>query len=81
MIQTQINTSGGAGAVEFMPERSYDLIDWLDRLYAPRPMKRGETVEDHLRFAGQRELIEDLIQKREEELALASEDRSAGAGV
>lgn len=42
------------------PLLSKPLLDLLDQAVPPRCMARGETVEDHLRYAGQRELVESL---------------------
>lgn len=56
---------------EFMPSTSYELIDWLSEQYPARSIRKGQTLEDAHRDAGARELVERLIEQREEEINLA----------
>ena len=52
-----------------LPTLSYDLIDFLDRLYPPSEvyhmMKLGKSTSEIERFFGKRELIDELVQLRE----------------
>lgn len=48
-----------------LPQFSYDLIDLLDKTYPNRCMRKGESLEDHLRYAGKRDVIEMLLSRRE----------------
>lgn len=68
---------------EFMPKDAYGLIDWLDRLYPPRPMTleryRGLTpaqLDHELREEGIRKMIDMLKDKRNEEIGIAASARS-----
>lgn len=42
------------------PEIPYDLLRWLERNYKPRCLGEQEAVEDHLRYAGKVDLVEQL---------------------
>lgn len=55
--------------VEYLPRDSYALIKWLDELYPARCMRPGETVEAHLRYAGTRDLVDQLVSRMNEELS------------
>lgn len=44
------------------PEFSEDLIKKLDRDFPPRCIRPGESLEDHQRYAGKRELVDKLKQ-------------------
>lgn len=48
-----------------LPARSVDLLEALDAMYPPSPIKRGESVEDAHRRAGRRELIDELLALRD----------------
>lgn len=45
-----------------LPPLTEDLLPFLDRHHPSRCMAPGETLEAHLRYAGARELIEELIE-------------------
>jgi hypothetical protein len=53
------------GAKAFLPPLSTDLVDELNKLHPERCMREGETLEAHSRYAGKRELINFLIQLRD----------------
>lgn len=42
-------------------EQSVDLIKELDRSFPPRCIRSNESVEDAHRYAGRRELIDELL--------------------
>lgn len=70
-------------AYEFMPQRAYDLIDWLDALYPPRPMTLSRfrdltpaQLDHELREEGIRKMIDMLKDKRNEEIGIAASSRS-----
>ena len=46
---------------EPLPDSADDLIDWLDKAYPPRCIGIDQSIESAHRYAGQRELIEKLI--------------------
>jgi hypothetical protein len=54
---------------ERIPPRSYDLIRLLDRQVPAEGIKRGESLEDAHRRAGAREVITQLVDWMNEELA------------
>lgn len=37
-----------------------DLLEDFERQYPPRCLAKGETVEEHLRYAGKVELVSEL---------------------
>lgn len=43
----------------FTPEQ----VEWLEKVWPPRVIKRGETIEDHLRYAGAADVVS-LIRMR-----------------
>lgn len=43
------------------PLYSDDLIEWLDKQYPPRCIQKGESLEDAHRYAGRRDLIDELL--------------------
>lgn len=70
-------------AYEFMPKDAYGLIEWLDRLYPPRPMTLAqlrkltpEQIDHELREEGIRQMIDMLKDKRDEEIGIAARARS-----
>lgn len=57
------------------PLSSSEMIDQLLVRYPPRCLRRGEPVEDHVRYAAVVEFVHGLAQWRNEELeAYSSED-------
>jgi hypothetical protein len=46
---------------ETLPASSRDLIAALDKLYPPRCIAPGESLETAHRYAGARELVETLL--------------------
>lgn len=54
-----------------LPRLSHDLIAELDRLYPPRCIAPGESLEAAHRYAGQRDLVDTLLAlvKRDERRA------------
>lgn len=67
---------------EVLPTFSKDLIALLDRAYPHKCIAPGETIESAQRYAAKRELIDELIELREEaaeeEIARAYEDQNRG---
>lgn len=60
---------------EELPRDSFTLIDKLDRLYPHRCILHNETPEQAHRYAGVRELVDELIEWRratEEEMDTAT---------
>lgn len=58
---------------EDLPRDSYDLIGYLDKAYPHRCISPGESLEMAHRYAGIRQLIDELMEwKREEEDKLSS---------
>lgn len=49
---------------------SFDLIEALDRAYPKRCIQPGESLEDAHRYAGKRELIDELLELKREQEAL-----------
>lgn len=54
---------------EALPHSSYDLIDALDRVFRPRCVSPGETMESAHRYAGMRSMIDDLVERKRAEIA------------
>lgn len=52
---------------------AYDLIDELDRLYPQRCLRKGEALEDAHRYSGARDLIDELVQMKAEEITTRHE--------
>lgn len=48
-----------------LPRTAEALVDELEELYPARCIRRGETPEDAHRYAGARELVEKLVQRRD----------------
>lgn len=55
--------------VERLPPSSYDLIRHLDRIVPAEGIRKGESLEDAHRRAGQREVVQQLVDWMNEELA------------
>lgn len=47
-----------------IPLNTLEFIDLIDRAYPQRCMSRGESLEDHHRYAGMRELIDEMVQMK-----------------
>ena len=47
-------------AEEYIPDRSYDLIDRLAEIYLPRCILPNESVEEAHRYAGAVDLVNQL---------------------
>ena len=54
---------------ERLPPSSYDLIRYLDRAVPAEGIRKGESPEDAHRRAGQREVVQQLVDWMNEELA------------
>ena len=50
-----------------VPMRSYELDDMLDKTYPHRCKRLGELEEEHQRYAGVRDLLDDLLGLIEEQ--------------
>lgn len=50
-----------------LPRFSYELIDLLDKMYPHRCLMRGQSQEEALRYAGAREMIDELLDMKREE--------------
>lgn len=50
------------------PRVSSELIDLLDKSFPHRCLRLGEDVSEHHRYAGVREMIDELIEWRNEAL-------------
>jgi hypothetical protein len=59
-----------------IPRDSYDLINLLDKAYPHRCLALGESPEAAHRYAGARELIDELIALKQEELEGQDEDEA-----
>lgn len=51
-----------------LPKNAYDLIRLLDKEYPHRCLRLNESVEEHQRYAGAREMIDGLVEWMKEEL-------------
>lgn len=49
-----------------IPRFSKDLIDQLAKEWPPRCLKRGESVEDHIRYAAVCEFVQGLARAYED---------------
>ena len=47
-------------AIKPFPLDASDLLVRIDEEFPPRCIAKDETLEDHLRYAGKRELIDEL---------------------
>jgi hypothetical protein len=64
--------------LEEIPRDSYTLIDLLDKLFPHRCILPGQTMESAHRYAGLRQLIDELVELKREELeAVAEESRQS----
>ena len=61
---------------EKLPELTYDLLTWLDEMFPPRHKAAGEDLEEYMKEAGARELIELLIEQMNEELKTPEEQEA-----
>lgn len=52
-----------------MPRDSYELIGMLDEMFPPRCIGRNESLEAANRYAGVRDLVEELVAWKDEELS------------
>lgn len=59
--------------VDFATMSAYQLIDFLNRDYPHRCIGKSETEIEAHRYAGKRELIDDLLQAKSDELAAKSD--------
>lgn len=48
-----------------LPIHIDELIDTLDKEYPARCIQKNESLEQHLRYAGKRELVDYLLSLRE----------------
>lgn len=55
-------------AEEYIPDRSYDLIDRLAEIYLPRCILPNESVEEAHRYAGAVDLVNQLYEWKCNEL-------------
>jgi hypothetical protein len=51
--------------VKSLPVYASQLVEELNASVPARCMRPGESLEDHLRYAGQRDLIESLLRRLE----------------
>lgn len=60
--------------LKFLPHTAFELIDELDATFPDRRKTPEESLEEHVRYAGKRDLVEWLIEKRKltEDYALKS---------
>lgn len=49
--------------MKHIPQDAESLIKQLDELYPARCIAPGESLEDHLRYAGGRDLIQTLLDR------------------
>ena len=61
-------------SVEELPRDSYELIDLLDAVFPPRCILPGETVESAHRYAGIRQLVDELVQWKADEVERLAEE-------
>ncbi len=54
--------------LEELPASTYELIDLLDRSHPHRCVRPGETMEQALIYAGYRQLIDELVQWKKDEI-------------
>ena len=59
-----------SSAEEYIPERSYDLIQRLAEIYSPRCILPNETPEEAHRFAGAVDLVNQLLDWKAHELGI-----------
>jgi len=50
-----------------VPMRSYELVEMLDKTYPHRCKRLGEPDDEHQRYAGVRELLDELLGLIEEQ--------------
>jgi len=55
-----------------LPHDTGTLVDYLNELFPPRCIRKGESLEDAHRYAGKRELIEYVMMRYTEETSNAS---------
>lgn len=54
-------------ADKYIPQNSYDLIDYLVELYPARCILENETSEQAHRYAGMVQLVSDLVEWKKSE--------------
>lgn len=57
-------------ADEYIPDRSYDLIDLLVKTFPARCILPHQTVEEAHRYAGMVDLVQDLEEWKRNEMGL-----------
>lgn len=57
-------------AEEYIPDRSYDLIDRLSEIYLPRCILPNESIEEAHRYAGAVDLVNQLYEWKLHELGI-----------
>ncbi len=60
-------------ADEYIPDRSYDLIDLLVESYPPRCILPNQTLESANRYAGMVDLVKDLQEWKRNEMGIESD--------
>ena len=65
---------------DFIPEKSYDLIEYLAQLYPPRCIEENESAEHAQRYAGASELVSQLKQWKNDELGIEDPSPRQGDG-
>ena len=58
-----------------LPGNSVDLIEQLDAMFPPRCIHMGESIEDHVRYAGKCDLIQFLKRVRDDAHAKSPTDK------
>lgn len=69
----------GPDLTEKLPVFSRESLEALEGLFPPLCLGRGESVEDHLRYAGKVELVE-MLRNRHDQWAQAQVEGDDGGG-
>lgn len=73
-ILAQLERTNNAAADRPLPDNTEDLLAYLSTLYPPRCYDpKTEDMEEHLKYAGKSELIEDLKYRLAEEAKVEGE--------
>lgn len=68
----------GPDLTEKLPVFTRESLEALEALFPPRCLGRGESAEDHLRYAGKAELVE-MLRNRHDQWAQAQVEDEAGS--
>ena len=66
-VERKLKLNKDTNADKHIPELSYDLIDYLAKLYPPKCIRANETLEEAHRYAGAVQLVSDLVEWKENE--------------